>query len=146
MQIHLHEYGLDDLLLRVNSMADAGRARATRRRMLRAGIRVIERNTKNLMTGTRTGRVSIIGGKTHVASAPGEPPAVDTGNLKNSLRVIEVTDDYASFGSSADYAAELEYGLSRIAARPYMRPGAQNSIEEIERVMTAVADEALDGR
>lgn len=146
MQIHLHEYGLDDLLLRVNSMADAGRARATRRRMLHGGIRVIERETKALLTGSRTGRTYTFGNVTHQASAPGEPPAVDTGNLKNSLRVLEVTDERASFGTSADYAAYLEFGTRYMEARPYLRPAADNSVEEIARVMTAIADEALDGR
>lgn len=146
MQIHLHEYGLDDLLLRVNSMADAGQARATRRRMLRAGIRVIERETKNLLTGSRTGRTYTFRSVAHQASAPGEPPAVDTGNLKNSLRVLEVTDDFASFGTSADYAAYLEFGTRHMEARPFLRPAADNSVEEIARVMTAIADEALNGR
>ena len=146
MQITIQEYGIDELIRRVNSMADPAQARATRRRMLRAGIRVIERHTKNLMTGTRSGRAYTIGGKTHIASAPGEPPAVDTGNLKNSLRVLEVTDDYASFGTSVDYAADLEFGSRRIAARPFLRPAAENSVGDVTAAMTAVADEALDGR
>jgi HK97 gp10 family phage protein len=146
VQIHLHEYGLDDLLLRVNSLADPARARATRRRMLRAGIRVIERETKALLTGNRSGRTYTFRGVTHQASAPGEPPAVDTGNLKNSLRVLEVTDERASFGTSADYAAYLEFGTRYMEARPFLRPAADNSVEEIARVMTAIADEALNGR
>ncbi len=146
MQITIQEYGIDDLLLRVNSMADAGQARATRRRMLQAGIRVIERETKNLLTGSRTGHTYTFRGVTHQASAPGEPPAVDTGNLKNSLRVLEVTDERASFGTSADYAAYLEFGTRNMGARPYLRPAADASTEEIGRVMTAIADEALDGR
>lgn len=146
MQIQLHETGLDDLLLRVNSVADPARARATRRKMLRAGIRVIERETKALLEGSRTGHTYTFRSVTHQASAPGEPPAVDTGNLKNSLRVLEVTDDYASFGTSADCAAYLEFGTRHMGARPYLRPAAENSTEDVERVMTAIADEALDGR
>ena len=100
MQITIQEYGIDELLHRVNSMADPGQARATRRRMLGAGIRVVERHTKGLLVGSRSGRTYSIRGKVHIASAPGEPPAVDTGNLKNSLRVLEVTDTFASFGTS----------------------------------------------
>ena len=146
MQITIQEYGIDDLLRRVNSMADPTQARATRRRMLRAGIRVIERETKALLEGSRTGHTYTYKSRTHVASAPGEAPAVDTGNLKNSLRVLEVTDERASFGTSADYAAYLEFGTRHMAARPYLRPAAENSTEDVERVMTAVADEALDGR
>ena len=146
-QITIQEYGIDELLRRVNSMADPTQARATRRKMLRAGIRVIEQNTKNLLEGQRSGRIyRLRGGKEHQASAPGESPAVDIGNLKSSLRVLEVTDDSASFGTGVEYAAHLEFGTRNMAARPYMRPGAENSHDEVERVMVAVADEALDGR
>ena len=145
MQITIQEYGIDDLLRRVNSMADAGQARATRRKMLRAGIRVIERHTKNLLVGQRSGRIYTYRSVEHQASAPGEAPAVDTGNLKSSLRVLEVTDDYASFGTSADYAAHLEFGTRNMAARPYLRPAAENSVQDVEHAMGAVADEALDG-
>lgn len=146
-QIAIHEYGIDELLRRVNSMADPGQARATRRKMLRAGIKVIERHTKNLMVGQRSGRVyRLRGGKEHQASAPGEVPAVEVGNLKGSLRILEVTDDYASFGTSVSYAADLEFGTRNMAARPYLRPAAENSVQDVEQAMTAVADETLDGR
>ena len=146
MQIDIHEYGIDELLHRLDTLGNPAQSRAVRRRALRAGILVVDRRAKGLLVGTRTGRTYSIRGKAHVASAPGEPPAVDTGNLKNSLRVLEVTDDYASYGTSADYAADLEYGSRRMAARPFLRPAVEAGVGEIQETMTAVIDEALDGR
>lgn len=146
MQINIYEQGIDDLLHRLDALGNPAQSRAVRRRALRAGILVVDRRVKNLMVGTRTGRTYSIRGKAHVASAPGEPPAVDTGNLKNSLRVLEVTDDHASYGTSADYAADLEYGSRRMAARPFLRPAAEAAVSQIQAAMTAVVDEALDGR
>jgi len=61
----------------------------------------------------------------HVPSAPGQPPNADTHNLDLS---IDVRVPRASGRTSlvviaqAEYAAALEFGTSRIAERPFMRP------------------------
>lgn len=89
-----------------------------------------------------TGRV--YGG--HQASAPGEPPAVDTGRLRGSISTnwtgsgmrkgnvdgaaqsgdgIEAPvgrEFTVSVGSAAPYASWLEYGTKKMAARPFIRP------------------------
>ena len=56
-------------------------------------------------------------------SSPGDPPGVDTGNLRNSINVQRVKQLVRSINTGAvEYAIYLEYGTSRMAARPYMRP------------------------
>lgn len=66
-------------------------------------------------------------GKTakHIASAPGQPPAPDTGRMRaatthevivSGLRVI------ARVTVNVDYALGLELGTERIAPRPFIRP------------------------
>ena len=57
---------------------------------------------------------------------------VDTGNLKNSIQT-EITGDFtATVGprvanfQEVYYAPFIEYGTSRMAARPYMRPSAEH--------------------
>jgi HK97 gp10 family phage protein len=55
---------------------------------------------------------------------------VDTGNLQGSIQVQEVTPIQAIIGpSNIDYAEFVEFGTSRMAAQPYMRP----AIDEHER-------------
>lgn len=70
-------------------------------------------------TGRRYGR------RGHRASAPGEPPAVDTGRLKQSIQ-SEVTRDAtrvtARVGTNVTYAPFLEFGTRLMRARPFLGP------------------------
>ena len=68
----------------------------------------------------RSGAVS---GPSHVPSAPGEPPNADTHQLDMSLdTIINQSGVSVSVVSRAPYSAFLEYGTSRIEARPFLRP------------------------
>lgn len=68
------------------------------------------------------------GKKTHFPSAPGNPPAVDTGGLLAAL-VVDVRKSEVEFGatSAAPYGAILEKGTKRMASRPWLEP----AIDEI---------------
>jgi len=77
--------------------------------------------------------------RTHTASAPGQPPMTDTGRLVNSIEFDKIGDLTATVGSKLAYAAYLEYGTSRIAARPFFRP----AIEEIRPKYMARLEKAL---
>jgi len=63
--------------------------------------------------------------RTHTASAPGQPPMSDTGRLANSITFDRLGDLTAVVGSNLDYAPWLEYGTSRMAARPFFRPAVE---------------------
>lgn len=63
-----------------------------------------------------------VSGKNHVPSRPGEPPNQDTGVLANNIETVQVTPLRVEVSSNAPYAAELEFGTSKMAERPYMRP------------------------
>lgn len=49
----------------------------------------------------------------HQASAPGDPPAVDTGYLRASVVLNPQADGSVKVGPAAEYAAALEYGTVR---------------------------------
>lgn len=112
--------------------------------MIRIGV-LGTNELKKTLTGKRSGRVYTVSrtGALHVASAPGEPPAVLFGNLRNSMGysrprwrglIIEIEIGSAlGQGSSGGrdvsdaYARRLEYGGTDsrgvyIAPRPYMDP------------------------
>lgn len=62
----------------------------------------------------------------HVASAPGEPPAPDTGNLRRNWRRQVLAQGNGSgvrvvmrITSQMSYADFLEYGTRKMEARPY---------------------------
>jgi len=81
------------------------------------------------MQGMHTGRVYQRGERQHVASAPGEPPAIDTGNLYNSLTARRVDDHTWWVGTNVEYGAILEFGSARMhGARPFLRPAMQKQI------------------
>lgn len=75
----------------------------------------------------------------HVASAPGEPPAIDTGNLANSMahQMIGPTEGEVTVG--AEYSVELEMGAARIAARPFLGPAVEKVWPEFMAAMEQIA-------
>lgn len=56
---------------------------------------------------------------------------VDTGTLRNSIMVDETTPDRAVIAPHTDYAQHVEFGTSRMAAQPYMRPALDQHEGEI---------------
>lgn len=56
---------------------------------------------------------------------------VDTGALRNSIMVDEVTPDRAVIAPHTDYAEHVEFGTSRMAAQPYLRPALDEHEGEI---------------
>lgn len=108
-----------------------------------------------LRTSIRTRRTTRGGGRWHRASAPGEPPAVLFGRLRNSIthtpaearhvarngrRVLVARSEV---GVAAHYpewlAKKLEFGGrnsdgSRFYARPYLRPAVDVEAPRIERL------------
>jgi len=75
-----------------------------------------------------TGREYRRGSVTHRASAPGQPPAVDTGRLRASItwrRGGTHKTNWRDVGTNVLYAVELEKGTSKTAPRPFMLPAAE---------------------
>lgn len=57
-----------------------------------------------------------------VSSAPGEAPAVQSGQLYNSLQMKVSGKLERTVGTTAPHGAYLEFGTSKMAPRPYLRP------------------------
>lgn len=76
-----------------------------------------------------------VSGKGHKPSKPGEPPNYDTGVLSRNIEANRTGALTAEVASKAAYAAPLEFGTSKMAARPYMRPARDAKREEIQRRM-----------
>ena len=106
-----------------------------------AGGAVLETKVKLSMTEAKSGRMYGRGAKSHRASAPGEAPAVDMGNLVNSIKSVPVGGVEAAtlVGTHLEKGIWLEKGTARMAPRPFMRPGADENRDEIERAMQLTA-------
>jgi len=86
-----------------------------------------------------------VSGKGHVPSSPGEPPNRDTGVLQAHLRAELVSPLEAQVASEAPYAAALEFGTSKMEARPYMRPARDKQAGEIQRLFETEIDKLVKG-
>lgn len=89
--------------------------------------KAIEVDAKASMGEPKSGRIYSIGGVDHQASAPGESPAIETGNL---LSGIQTEADGATrwvVYTTASYSVELEYGAParNLMPRPFFVPAAE---------------------
>ena len=106
-----------------------------------AGGQLIELEAARSIT---TGATS---GKGHVPSLPGEPPNADTHHLDRNIETAKVAKLRVEVSSNAPYSAPLEFGTSKMAERPFMRPAtAKKRKETVELVRKAVAKVASGGK
>lgn len=60
---------------------------------------------------------------------------VDTSRLKNSIsHAVEVADECAYIGTNVEYAAYVEFGTSKAAAQPYLKPAIEEHIDEYKDI------------
>lgn len=95
----------------------------------------VHRNIALSFAAPKGGREYRRGNKVHVASAPGEAPAIDTGNLAGTVQSQMVDDLHAIVFTNAPYAPVLEYGGVKMAARPFMAPALALEAEPFEQAM-----------
>lgn len=100
--------------------------RQINRNMKRACQHLVN-ETKKTLTGTRTGRLYRVAGtsRKYRASAPNEAPAVRTGRLRNSIKYVVFHTGGLNVrgivGTTLVYAPPLEFGTSKMRARPFLR-------------------------
>lgn len=71
-------------------------------------------------------------GRQHIASAPGESPAIDTGFLANSMNA-QHSGLVSTVGTNAEYAMHLEFGTVKMEPRPFFEPAFEAAKPEFER-------------
>lgn len=101
---------------------------------------VVTNRVKKRLSQRGTGRVYRRGRVFHQASAPGMPPAVDTGRLRSSYtwRTGEdVRGPYVEIGTNVEYAPWLEFGTRYMQARPHLRPAIEELRDEIRALISA---------
>ena len=80
--------------------------------------------------------------RTHTASAPNEPPATDTGELKRGIGfTIKKVGTEGALGkvfSSAQHSAALEFGTKAMLALGGARPFMQPALERTRRKIFAI--------
>lgn len=80
--------------------------------------------------------------RVHTASAPGQYPATDTGRLASSVTAILPTRArlVGEVGTAVMYGRHLEFGTSRMAARPWLLPSFEKAKIGVERRLKAAIE------
>lgn len=113
---------------------------AASQRMLEA-VNVVRNQALETLSGSRSGRTYRVPGtsRTYTASAPGEPPAQATGELRQSVSTALVTEGkklIGLVGSDSKHAAPLEFGTRNMAARPWLRISWEESLDKIKAILS----------
>ncbi len=124
-----------------------GQVTEINRKIVSRGVRAVNaiRNAElEVLKGQRSGRVyrKPYSKATYTASAPGEPPARRTGNLRmhwnGQVKSKGASDDgvsiIAELESQESYAGYLENGTPTMAARPFTERIKEKAMPEIERI------------
>lgn len=123
--------------------SELGIRQDARRGLLAAGAVLRNKWGGEVLRRPGTGRVYKRGNVSHRASAPGEPPATNTGRLANSIdieAIPELTDPTIRVGTGLDYGRHLQYGVpGRIEPRPH----GDVALAEAERDMNAAFRRAM---
>jgi HK97 gp10 family phage protein len=108
-------------------------------RMVKA-VNAVRNETLVTLSGNRSGRIYRVPGtmKTYTASSPGEPPAVATGQLRQSVRTQ--VDNSSSMvigyvGSTLIYAPCLEFGTKKMSPRPWLKPSFEKSEPKLKDIL-----------
>ena len=71
----------------------------------------------------------------HTASVAGNPPNSDTGFLASNIFMVLDADKLGgAVESRADYSGFLEFGTSKMGARPYLQPALEENKPKIRRM------------
>lgn len=99
----------------------SGMSRASARELLKAAQAVEDDAKRSIIAGS-------ISGAGHVPSLPGQPPNADTHVLDQSIYTkVNPSGRTVSVVAGARYSAALEFGTSRMAERPFLRPALRRN-------------------
>jgi len=93
--------------------------------------------TEGSASGTSGGRHQ------HTPSEPGQPPNNFTGTLAGNIEVTRAGRLKVEVASTALYSEYLEFGTSRMAARPFMAPAANAKRREVNKLVDKAVKRAI---
>ncbi len=93
----------------------------------------IETTAKLSFAEPKSGRAYQRKGKTHIAAAPGESPAIDYGQLTNSVQSEQTGEASAVVGTNVEHGAIQEFGGAKMPAHPWLGPAFEEARESFEK-------------
>lgn len=112
-----------------------------------AGGKLVESEAKksiqNVSMGTYVTRYREGGAsKQHIAAAPNNAPNTDTGRLVSSINT-EVESGWVVVGTSLKYGGWLEFGTTKMNARPWLMPALDKNNDIIIKLYHDALDKSI---
>jgi HK97 gp10 family phage protein len=106
--------------------------------LLTGSLDTMNEAKKSIQGHQSSGNVYVRGSITYTASTAGNPPNSDTGNLVQNITIQKIKGGY-DVGSrkGAPYGVHLEFGTSKMAARPWLTPAFYLALEKLKVKMIA---------
>lgn len=130
--------GAKEHSLRLARMMGSGKERLIGQALFAGGERIQVEAQLSITRGA-------VSGKNHVPSLPGEPPNADTHRLSDNIETLQPEPLRVEVSSNAPYAVALEFGTSKMAERPYMRPATEKKRKEVVQLVRRAVDHAIRG-
>ena len=146
MELKIKIQNLDETLKKFGKLKDE--LKEPFREVVKGGAQLIRGEAiKSIQTGAKSGIVyeKYNPRRTHKSSAPGQPPASDTGNLVRNIRVKQKDKDNVEVQSNAPYSAFLEFGTSKMLPRPFLFPAFEKSRSKILQATFNRIKKAVEG-
>ncbi len=125
-------------------MSRAGRLGALPSAIIREMEKVLREGGERVQTRAQTSITEgSVSGKQHVPSAPGSPPNNDTGDLANGIETVRMGRLHIRVQATAEHSVPLEYGTSRMAERPFMRPARDAERAPLRSDLVKAANQAI---
>jgi HK97 gp10 family phage protein len=121
---------------RITKLAGVGMIRDVGRALFAGGEMIAVEAQISITAGA-------VSGKKHVASAPGQAPNQDTGILAGNIETNQIAPLIVEVSSNAPYAAPLEFGTSKMEARPYMAPARDAKRQEVTQLVRQAVNRAV---
>ncbi|MBL9067816.1 MAG: HK97 gp10 family phage protein [Sphingopyxis sp.] len=86
-----------------------------------------------------------VSGKEHKPAPVGQAPNYDTGVLSDSIEALDIDTLEKSVVVGAEYGSSLEFGTSKMGARPFLRPARNKLTKKIRKNFANAVDRVARG-
>ena len=102
------------------------------KRLVQGGNEIRNEIIRSMQKTLKTGKKYKRGKMFHIASSPGNPPAIDKGELVRSIIVSDrPTEVEIGSKGGAPYSKFLEEGTKKMAKRPFLQPAVEKTMPNI---------------
>lgn len=103
-------------------------------------VQAVRTQVLETLSGSRKGRIYYVPGtkRKYTASAPGEPPAVATSELKQNIKTSvrgEGREVIGEVGTDKIQGLMTEFGTKNMVARPWLRISFEKSLDKVKIIL-----------